>query len=150
MQLPRYELQTGQNLTTFEFVSEGGKGRITKVIQFEPMEVEGVHNLAFGDRHPITGELDDKAVTDNGDTEKVLATVVAAVDAFAAHHPAAWLYATGSTPARTRLYQMGIHKYFNLMAADFDLLGERNSEWEPYEYGTTYQAVAARRKPPYI
>lgn len=150
MQLSRYELQTGRNLTTFEFVSEGSKGQITKVIQFEPMEVEGVYNLAFGDQHPVTGELDDKAVTDNGDTEKVLATVVAAVYAFAEQHPAAWIYATGSTPARTRLYQMGIHKYSDLITADFDLLGERNNEWEQYEYGVAYQALAARRKPAYI
>lgn len=38
-----------------------------------------LYNLAFGDKNPLTGEIDDKIVTDNGDSEKVLATVVAAV-----------------------------------------------------------------------
>jgi len=146
MKLDRYELKAGRNLTTFEFVSEGRKGQIVKVIQFQPMNLENLYNLAFGDRNAETGELDDKVVTDNGDSEKVLATVVAAVYAFADRYPESWVYATGSTASRTRLYRMGINKYLDIVAADFDLLGEHHSEWEAYEFGKDYQAFAVRRK----
>ena len=71
-----------------------------------------------------TGELDDLAVSNNSDTEKVLATVVSALYAFFDKHPEAFVYATGSTLARTRLYRLGISKYFEELAADFQLYGQ--------------------------
>ena len=146
MKLDRYELIAGRNLTTFEFLSEGRKGKIVKVIQFQQMNLENLYNLAFGDKNADTGELDDKVVTDNGDSEKVLATVVAALYAFAYRYIDAWVYATGSNSARTRLYRMGINKYFDIVAIDFDIMGEHQNEWEWYENGKDYQAFAVRRK----
>ncbi|MGI4022461.1 MAG: DUF6934 family protein [Janthinobacterium lividum] len=146
MKLDRYELKAGRNLTTFEFLSEGQKGKIIKVIQFQRMNLPNLYNLAFGDKNPETGDLDDKVVTDNGDSEKVLATVVAAIYAFADQYPDVWVYATGSTEARTRLYRMGINKYFDIAEADFEIMGEQQNEWEWYEKGKDYQAFAVRRK----
>ena len=146
MKLDRYELIAGRNLTTFEFLSEGRKGKIVKVIQFQQMNLENLYNLAFGDKNADTGELDDKVVTDNGDSEKVLATVVAALYAFADRYPDAWVYATGSNSARTRLYRIGINKHFDIVATDFDIMGEHQNEWEWYEYGKDYQAFAVRKK----
>ena len=82
MKLDRYELTAGRNLTTFEFLSEGRRGKIVKVVQFRQMNLENLYNLAFGDKNADMGGLDDKVVTDNGDSEKVLATVVSALYAF--------------------------------------------------------------------
>ncbi len=146
MKLDRYELKAGRNLTTFEFLSEGPKGQITKFIQFQQMNLTFLYNLSFGDLNPFTRQLDDKVITDNGDSEKVLATVVAAVYAFAGHYPDAWIYATGSTETRTRLYRKGINKYFDIVKEDFDIMGEHQSEWEWYEKGKDYQAFAVHRK----
>lgn len=146
MKLNRYELKAGRNLTTFEFLSEGPKGKIIKVIQFQQMNLPNLYNLAFGDKNFDTERLDDKIVTDNDDAEKILATVVAAVYAFADRYPNAWIYATGNTEARTRLYRMGINKYFDTVEEDFDIMGEHQSEWEWYEKGKNYQAFAVRRK----
>ncbi|MEO6834151.1 MAG: hypothetical protein ABI378_15710 [Chitinophagaceae bacterium] len=67
MKLDRYELKAGRHLTTFEFLSEGSKGKIQKVIQFEPMNIDNLYNLAFGDRNLKTGAIDDNAVSDNID-----------------------------------------------------------------------------------
>lgn len=39
----------------------------------------GLYNLAFGDKHTVSGEIDNLAITNNDDTDKVLATVVAAL-----------------------------------------------------------------------
>jgi len=69
MKLDRYELTAGRNLTTFEFLSEGRKGKIVKVVQFQQMNLENLYNLAFGDKNVDTGALDDEVVTDNGDFE---------------------------------------------------------------------------------
>lgn len=146
MKLDRYELKAGRNLTTFEFLSEGPKGHITKLVQFQQMNLPNLYNLAFGDLNPLTGQLDDKVITDNGDSKKVLATVVAAVYAFAGQYPEAWIYATGSTATRTRLYRMGINKYFDIVEEDFDIMGEHQSEWEWYEKGKEYQAFAVHRR----
>jgi hypothetical protein len=146
MKLDRYELSAGQNLTAFEFLSEGRKGKIIKVIQFQQMNFKNLYNLAFGDKNLVTGQIDDKVVTDNGDAEKVLATVVSALYAFANQYPNAWVYATGSTAARTRLYQIGINKYFDIVAVDFEIMGEHLNEWEWYKKGKNYQAFAVKRK----
>ena len=110
------------------------------------MNLANLYNLAFGDKNIDTGELDHKIVTDNGDSEKVPATVVAAVYAFVDRYPDAWVYATGSTSVRTRLYRIGINKYFEIVASDFDIMGEYLSEWEWYSPGKDYQAFAVHRK----
>lgn len=82
MNIEHYQLKSGLELLSYEFVSEGPKGFITKRIQFTLVNRQGVYNLAFGDKDPVTGEIDDKVVSNNGDSEKVLATVVGAVFAF--------------------------------------------------------------------
>ncbi len=122
--LDRYELKAGKNLTTFEFLSEGRKGKIIKVIQFQQMNLKNLYNLAFGDKDLNTGKLDDQIITGNGDSEKVLATVVSSIYAFSDRYPECWIYATGSNAAWTRLYRIGINKYFDIVIADFDIMGE--------------------------
>ena len=146
MKLDRYQLKAGLNLTTFEFLSEGSKGSIIKFVQFQQMNLPNLYNLAFGDFNTVTGKFDDKVITDNGDSEKVLATIVAAVYAFTAQYPDAWVYATGSTATRTRLYRMGINKYFDIVKEDFDIMGEQQSEWKWYHKGEDYQAFAVHLK----
>jgi hypothetical protein len=146
MKLDRYELKASDKFLTYEFLSEGPKGKIYKLIQFSLVNQDNLYNLAFGDKNPETGEIDDRAITDNGDSEKVLATVVAAVYAFCDLFPQAWIYATGSTAARTRLYRMGINKYFDLVQEDFEIFGQTQSEWERYIKGKDYQAFVAQRK----
>ena len=64
MILDRYEIKAGSNLTTFEFLSEGRKGEIMKIIQFQQMNLDNLYNLGFGDKNLVTGALDDKVVTD--------------------------------------------------------------------------------------
>jgi len=49
---------------------------------------------------------------------------VDSVYAFCDRFPEAWVYATGSTAARTRLNRMGINKYFYIAEADFEIFGQ--------------------------
>lgn len=111
----------------FEFVSEGPKGKIHKLVQFGETNLKNLFNLAFGDKDLITGEINDSVVSNNNDSDKVLATVVATVYAFTDKYPNAWIYATRSTKSRTRLYRMGLTKYLTEIEEDFDLYGQR---WE--------------------
>ncbi len=146
MKLDQYKLKAEQDFTTFEFLSEGAKGKIVKLVQFQQIEKTNVYNLAFGDFNPVTGELDDKIVTGNRDSEKVLASVVAAIYSFTEHYPDTWVYAIGSTEARIRLYRMGINKYFDIANNDFSILGEHQSGWEWYRKGREYMAFAVHKK----
>jgi hypothetical protein len=146
MKLPRYELIAENSLFVFEFVSEGPKGNIQKLIKFSETALKGFYNLAFGDKDLLTGEINDKVVSNNGDSERVLATVVSAVFAFTDRKKDAWVYATGSTTARTRLYRKGITKYLDEIKQDFLVYGLRNGEWEDFEKEVDYTAFVVKRK----
>ena len=74
-----------------------------------------------------------------------MATIVSAVYAFTDQENEAWIYATGSTPARTRLYRMGITKYLEEVKQDFNVFGLLNGEWENFEKDVDYTAFLARR-----
>ncbi|MEO8820068.1 MAG: hypothetical protein ABI374_04440 [Ginsengibacter sp.] len=145
MKLPKYEIEAEDSLEVFAFVSEGPQRSIQKLIKFSETALKGFYNLAFGDKDLLTGEIDDKVVSKNGDSEKVLATIVSAVYAFTDRKKEAWVYATGSTSARTRLYRMGITKYIDEIKQDFDVYGLLNGEWEIFEKNIDYTAFVVRR-----
>lgn len=89
--------------SVFEFISEGKKGRITKFIQYSPTPVKDIYNLGFGDKNETTCTIDDKAITNNQVSKKVLATVASILYVFTNKYPQAWVYAVGVTPSRTGL-----------------------------------------------
>ncbi len=146
MKLPRYELTAEKSLMVFEFISEGHKGQIPKLIKFSETSLNGFYNLAFGDKNMETGDIDDKVVSNNGDSEQVLATVVSAVFVFTNFNKEAWVYATGSTKARTRLYRMGITKYVEDIKKDFHVFGLLENEWQEFEKDVDYTAFVVKRK----
>lgn len=146
MNIERYDLVTGKLSTVFEFISEGVNGKIPKIIEYAETSQRGIYNLGFGDKDLLTGGVDDLSVSNNGDTEKILATVVSSLYAFTAQYPNARVYATGSTIARNRLYRMGITKYLVEVNRDFDVLGLVGDEWRPFEKGQEYKAFLAKRK----
>lgn len=47
----------------FEFVSDGPKGQIIKLIQYSETNLKDFYNLGFGDKHEQTGDIDDKVIT---------------------------------------------------------------------------------------
>ena len=91
MKLPKYHLKAETRFRRFEFISEGPKGAIRKFIEFQATTDPEVYNLAFGDKDPLSGDINDLAVSNNGDTEKVLATVIAALYVFFENYPAAYV-----------------------------------------------------------
>jgi hypothetical protein len=110
----KYDFQTNDSFLDYEFESDGPNGKIKKIVRFSPRNADGFtyFNLGFGDWNEAENRIDDLSTTNNGDTEKVLATVAAAVLLFTEAYPDMPVYAHGSTPGRTRLYQMGISANF--------------------------------------
>jgi hypothetical protein len=146
MKLDKYELKSGERLEVYEFISVGPNGRITKLVQYTPTNYKDLYNLGFGDKNAETGEIDDNVISNNGDSEKVLATVVATLYAFTDAHRDALVYATGSTKSRTRLYRMGITKYFEDGKSDFEIYGEIIDGWEEFKRDVDYEAFLVKRK----
>ncbi len=146
MRLPNYPLKAEKSLMIFEFTSSGTKGDIPKLVKFSEINFKNMFNLAFGDKDLRTGEINDKIISNNGDSGMVLATVVEAVYKFTEKYPDAYVFATGSTKARTRLYRMGITKYILEIKKDYYVFGLHNDEWEKFEKDTDYKAFLAKRK----
>lgn len=146
MHIERYNLKAGKASMVFEFTSIGPKGNIRKIVQYSQTNYHGLYNLGFGDKNSATGEIDDQIISNNDDSEKVLATVIATAYVFTSEYPDALIYATGSTHARTRLYRMGISKYLDQVIEDFVIYGEIENGWEPFEKGKDYNGFLVKRK----
>jgi hypothetical protein len=145
MNVDKYALKTEGSRKIFQFVSEGPKGAVKKLIQFQNTDEPNLYNLAFGDKLSDT-EIDDLAITNNGDSEKVLSTVITALYAFFDQYPSAFVYAKGSTKARTRLYRMGIVKFYDEVIRDFYLYGQIKNEFHVFEIGPDYNGFLVQRK----
>ena len=145
MNIETYIIYSENNFEVFEFISEGPKGRIHKLIHFQQTEETELYNLAFGDKSAL-GEIDDLAISNNNDTEKVLATVIKALYIFFEKHPDVFVYVKGSTPSRTRLYRMGIHKFYRKAIKDFYLFGQSGNHFYEFAPGSNYDGFLVQRK----
>jgi len=97
MKHPKYNYRSESTLQFYEFINEGPKGLIKKMVIYTETTTENVYNLGFGDYDESTNGINDLSVTNNGDSLKVLATVASTVYAFTEKYPNAWILATGST-----------------------------------------------------
>jgi hypothetical protein len=139
MNLEKYEIESEIGSTYFEFVSKGTQGNMVKVVKYVKLfEHQDLYNLGFGDKNTLTGELDDKVITNNGDADKVLATVASTLIEFFEEFPNAIVYSTGSSPSRTRLYQINIAKYLEAIQEEFEVYGELDEDLERFKKGVNY------------
>jgi len=143
----KYLYKSEDKFEFFEFYSQGTKGVIKKVIEYQPTSEPNIYNLAFGDFDEKTNQINDMTVTNNGDSLKVLATVASTIYAFIEKHPNSWIVATGSTDARTRLYRMGITNNLVEISKDFYIFGYTKAEvWEEFVVGNDYDAFLVTKK----
>ena len=145
MKYSKYPVLIDDSQTRYEFFSEGPAGRVTKVIFYEHM-MGNLFNLAFGDWNEEEDKIDDTIRSNNGDRDKVLATVAESAIDFTNRFPGSIIYTEGSTPGRTRLYQMGIASNLEEIVQMFEIEGSINGEWEIFQQGRNYDAFLARRK----
>lgn len=144
MNIPKYKYIAEDDFI-FTFDSIGNKGVIKKVVQYSEIN-KGIYNLAFGDYHEETGKIDDSIKTNNGDSQKVLMTVVATLYEFTKKPPDFYMFATGSNDVRTRLYRMGVSNNIEELKKDFEVYGLKNENWEAFIIGEDYQGFLVKRK----
>ena len=149
MNLDAYPYAISDDHLIYTFDSYGPNGKITKIVRYRLRNTGGFayFNLGFGDLNPVTEKIDDRAISNNLDKEKVLATVAATVLEFTRKFPDTFVHAQGSTPSRTRLYQMGITANFEEISTLLYVYGwVPGIGWQPYEKNSNYLAFLARRK----
>jgi hypothetical protein len=128
MSYESYDLEIDESVSVFEFISEGPQGFIKKRVQFQKIIGPALHNLSFGDVNPETDKIDFSIVTNNNDTEKVLATVAATVYEFMDEYPEARVYIEGGSYSRTRLYRLGISNNLEEIKQTFAVYGYLEDE----------------------
>lgn len=148
MNLERYQCTANESFLDFEFYSEGPNGKIKKIVRYSPQNANGIKyfNLGFGDWNEELQQVDDKPNTNNGDREKILATVASTVLVFTEKFPDAMIYVKGSSPSRTRLYQMGIVSNWNEIETLLYVYGFVNGNWYPFERNIRFEAFLALHK----
>ena len=148
MNLEQYKYSVNESLQTFGFESDGPNGKIKKIVRFSPQNADGVtyFNIAFGDAVEKTENLNDQVISNNKDTVKILATVAATILEFTGYFPDIPVYAKGSTPARTRLYQMGIAANWNDIEPVLKVFGFKDGKWLAFRKSINYEAFLAVRK----
>ena len=81
------------------------------------------YNLSLCDWDESKKMMDDTSISNNQDTEKVLASVAQIIIYFSDRHPETFIGIEANTEARLRLYKMKINKYLNEIETYFELFG---------------------------
>lgn len=140
-----HHIKISDDLSIFDFLSVGRNGQIPKRIEFAPTEIPGIVNLAFGDINE-NGEIDDYSISDNGDRNKILATVAFAVEVYLNQYPEKWIYFKGSTEERTRLYRMAIGLNLDELAKKFDLYAEQSEGMVSFRRNIEVKGILVKKK----
>ena len=148
MQTEKYPFVKVDEFHYYEFDSKGPKGVVRKIVLYinTNFQEKPIFNLAFGDRNPLTGELDDSVVTNNNDRKKILSTVAATVLQFIKERPHGVVFAEGATPARNRLYRMGIGSIWSEIKKEMDLYGRVNKRWYKFTTDKNFDAFLLAHK----
>lgn len=80
------------------FYSEGPRGRIRKVVQFQESDYSNVYNLSLGDDEGTA--INFYNITNNKDTKKVLASITDIVEDYTRRFPDRWILVTGDDDAK--------------------------------------------------
>ena len=143
MNKPTYPVEIEDD-NIFSFLSIGKNGIILKMVEIAEIQ-EGVYNLGFGDYNFTTESVDDKANSNNGDIEKVLATIFGIMIDFLNKNPSKTIFFAGSTPFRTQLYQRIVNTYFDEFSSILEIQGNRNGKYEPFQKNREYESFLVKK-----
>ena len=80
--------------------------------------------------------------TNNGDKDKILATVAITALSFFEKHPDTIIYFEGSSPSRVRTYQMALNRHSEILEKDFLIRGYIEDNYLPKEFEKDKNYVA--------
>jgi hypothetical protein len=123
--LEKYKITASKDFLEYSFYSKGPKGKVRKIVNFTPIKAWDYeyYNLGLGDWNENEKLIDDSIITNNQDTEKVLASVADIILDFSNRYPETFIGIKANTESRIRLYKMKINKYLKEIETDFELFG---------------------------
>lgn len=121
MKQPFYEFTILENACRFEFESVGIQ-KIRKIILYDKTDIPNFYNLSLGDTLP-NEKVSFVSISNNGDRDKVIGTVIQTLLYFFDIYPDSYVLFSGSTPERTRLYQIIIARELTYATATFSFWG---------------------------
>lgn len=133
MDTPKYELSANVDFTVFEFTSNGKNGSIQKAVKYSQTLNKNVYNLGFGDivfSNEATGEIevDDTTLSNNGDLQMIINTVVYSAYIFTKRYPDSYILFGSSDKARMRLYRMFLSRNMDEISKNFTVFGAVHNE----------------------
>lgn len=141
-----YEVvEVTEDFNVFDFVSVGSKGVIYKRVAFIKTELENVYNLAFGDLGE-DGKINDLSISNNGDRNKILATIAEIIDDYTQKFPDRWIALIGSTDERTRLYRIAIGLNLKELSEKYEIYGYVYERLIPFSKDMKISAFFIKRK----
>jgi hypothetical protein len=114
-------------------------------IAFVPTRETGVFQLVFGNL-VAEDDIDDVSVNNNGDRNKILATVANVVNKYTKRYPDRWIYFTGSSRSRSRLYRMAIGLNLEELSLTFDIYAITANRIVPFCKNMEVTEFLVRRK----
>ena len=146
-----FDVKNNRAYTIFTFISEGRYGRLTKILIFEELKrINNTVNLALGTVLD-NQKIDFTGITNNGDKNKILATVAAIVYNFNEIYPDVGIYVSGSDTRRTILYQRAIAYAYDELTLTFNIHGDISTDdeihdFQPFDGSKNYTGFLIERK----
>lgn len=144
MNQPFYPFTIQNEANRFKFESVGKK-TIQKIVLFSATSEPNLFQLSLADILS-DGSFDFLNVSNNGDFEKVMATVAQTILIFFDQNPEAILAFTGSTPERTRLYRIILVRELAQLTNRFVVKGLTDSGLEAFESNHDYIGFVIYKK----
>jgi hypothetical protein len=134
----------------YKFVSRGPKGNQDKLVKFEPHHAnDKIYNLALATIKE-GGEVDFNSPSNNGDRDKILATIGITAYIFSKAYPKRMIFFKGDTHVKTRLYQMAINNALEEINQTFIIHGLKKVDYkyqpEAFEKGVNYDGFLFQRR----
>jgi hypothetical protein len=148
MEWERYEVEQKKEGMIWKFFSDGPKGLIRKLVEFQHAPYVGfnVYNLFLGDYDEGKDRADDGVISDNGDYKIILWTVMWIIGKFVNLYPQSIILIRGTTASRSRLFQMGIALAWVEIQRRNEVWGRRANKWSPFEKGINYEEFLVFKK----
>jgi ABC-type amino acid transport system permease subunit len=144
------KIENTSDYKIFTFISQGRHGELLKIVRFDELITrENTYNLALGTVLQ-NGKVDFTSTTNNGDRNKILATVAGIVHIFIENYPNKTVYLTGGDERRTLLYQRAIAYGYPELIQTFSIYGEtlidEVSDFEHFDQAKKYSGFLIEKK----
>ena len=138
-------MEMSSHFGRYQFTSIGPKGHIKMAAHFTRLKTRNTYNLAFGILKQ-DNTIDDEIENNNNDRNTILATVFDIISVFTSRHPDSFVYFSGSSPSRNRLYRMAISVNFRFLSEFYHIWGDTTEgKVELFQPSRNYNAFLIKR-----